>query len=137
MPKKFITKESYYFVLAEYHNTKDRKEKTQNDINELNELLNEIGVKIEVNAPDENNIPILSIQINKDIYNKKITRNAGRNRKYDFSKDYTYGDIWRWRSEGIKESEILKRLGCTHATYARRLKEAKELEYEENTKWIG
>lgn len=137
MSRKHISKDFYTFVLSEYHNDKARKKKTLDDIKELNELLNEIGVQINFNSSEDSNIPILSIQIKKDTYYKKITRNAGRRKNIDFSKDYTYGDIWNWRKEGIKEKEILKRLGCTHATYARRLKEAKEYGFDESTKWTG
>lgn len=111
------------------------EEKVEESLAEINQLIGSLGITIshDTTAGGES---ILKLQLDtKKIENCK-KRGAGRPRKYKAT-SYTYGDVYAWRREGKTTKEIIEILDCSRATYYRRLKDAKNWNTPDDTKWLG
>ena len=115
--------EIYLFTINVFDDTKEK-------INELNQRLQRIGGSAELTESEDGKYNFLLIQFGDD-FHKKTTRNAGRHQIYNYSSTYTYGDIRNWKASGIPEKEIFKRLNCTKSTFYRRMKQAKDMGYDD------
>ena len=102
---------------------------------EINEMIECLGI-VFVHDTTPGGESILKIQFDTKKIEKCKKRGAGRPRNYR-SSAFSYGDIYRWRSEGKTTKEIIETLECSRATYYRRLKEAKDWNTSEDTRWLG
>ena len=111
------------------------EDKVSESLEEINALVSILGIRLlqDTTAGGET---IIKLQLDtKKIENSK-KRGAGRPRGYH-SSTFSYGDIYAWRREGKTTKEIIEILGCSRATYYRRLKEALEWNISAETKWLG
>lgn len=100
-------------------------------VSELNEILEKMGVTFEIKQiKDHENIGHLSILINMDTLEKKMTRNAGRkvdhNKAMAYSVNPTVAEVFTWRKT-MTHQEIIEKIGCPRATYYRCLKKLSEV----------
>lgn len=102
---------------------------------ELSDRFSKFGIKLKVKPLDNFKTTII-LQFTEESEIKR-TRKAGRKRNTNENSNYTYGEIRKWKEDGVIESEILKKLQCTHTTLFRRLKEAKDNNYPDDMKWKG
>ncbi len=111
------------------------EDKVEESLAEINEMIESLGIRIthDKTAGGES---ILKIQFDTKKIEKNKKRGAGRPRNYRTS-SFTYGDIYKWRSEGKTTKEIIETLHCSRATYYRRLKEAQTWGTSEDTRWLG
>lgn len=68
----------------------------------------------------------------------KRLRHAGRKHNKNMAEPgITYGDIRRWKADGMTVEEIIKKLHVSRSLYFRRMKEARELSYPDDRLWQG
>ena len=98
------------------------------EIENLNKILADVGVKIETEELPENYSNYESVTIKYDIlqYEKIKARGAGRPRKR-VKKDITVEEI-RKRMQNETAESIAKELGISRQTLFRKLKEAKKFD---------
>lgn len=105
-----------FYLSAFYDPLKGKKA-----INDLNRLLSEIGISFRVNIVNKNTKE-LNIYINEErLQNATNKAKVGRKPIPDFDFD----QIIRWQNEGIKNTEIIERLGVSKALFYKRMKEYK------------
>ncbi len=102
---------------------------------EINEMIENLGIKFyhDVTTGGES---IIKIQLDSQRIDEVRKRGAGRPRNYR-SSEFSYGNIFQWRKEGKTTKEIIEILDCSRATYYRRLKEARQWNTSDDTKWLG
>lgn len=106
-------------------------------VEQLNRLLSSFGVT----ASMERNM--LNICIDENMLHNQRTRKAGRKWgiqeacNYAVSANITYGDIRKWKEDGMKASDIAKKLKISRATYYRRMEEAEKKFYPDTRRWYG
>lgn len=97
-------------------------------VDELNSILSRIGV--EINLKTGKNNSFLNIVYDNEKVAKKLTRRAGRRKMYAQNPDrLTYNDVRRLLKDH-KLDEVAQMLKVSKSTLKRRLKEAKELGWE-------
>lgn len=110
-------------------------EHIEEHISEINQMIESLGIKFSHDTTMGGE-SILKIQFDTVKIERCKKRGAGRPRNYRTSA-FSYGDIYKWRSEGKTTKEIIETLHCSRATYYRRLKEAKDWGTSEDTRWLG
>lgn len=111
------------------------EDNVKESLEEINGLIGSLGITLlhDITAGGES---IIKLQLDAKQIENIRKRSAGRPRNYR-SSAFSYGDIYNWRKEGKTTKEIIEILGCSRATYYRRLKEAMEWNTSEETKWLG
>ena len=111
------------------------EDKVEESLAEINKMIEFLGISF-IHDTTAGGESILKIQFDTKKIEKCKKRGAGRPRNYRTS-SFSYGDIYKWRSEGKTTREIIEILNCSRATYYRRLKEAKAWHTSEDTRWLG
>ena len=111
------------------------EDKVDESLEEINQMIRSLGICFshDITSGGES---IIKIQFDTKKLENSKRRGAGRPRNYRTTA-YSYGDIYKWRSEGKTTKEIIEMLDCSRATYYRRLKEAKAWHTSEDTRWLG
>ncbi|MBQ7918821.1 MAG: hypothetical protein IJ324_02625 [Lachnospiraceae bacterium] len=115
--------------------TTSPEDKVEDSLTEINQMIDSLGIRF-IHDTTAGGESILKIQFDTKKIEKNKKRGAGRPRNYRTS-TFSYGDIYKWRSEGKTTKEIIETLHCSRATYYRRLKEAKDWNTSEDTRWLG
>jgi len=102
----------------------EHQSESLDNINELAELLDQIGIKITIKEHDTSR---KSIKFNYDIneVEKKLKRNAGRKRAYCLL-DITVEEVRERMQKGESAEMIASELGISRSTLFRKLKYAEE-----------
>lgn len=95
-------------------------------LEELNQLLNSLGVKFETKESD--NFPLLAITYDPEKIRKKLSRGAGAKPKF-MDRTVLVDDI-KHRMENETADEIAKSLGVSRSTLFRKLKHAEEAGFD-------
>lgn len=115
--------------------TTTSKDNVEEILAELNDLVESLGIHFFQDTTPAGG-SIIKIQFDTKQIERCKKRNAGRPRNYKATA-FTYGDIHTWRREGKTTKEIIEILECSRATYYRRLKEAKNWNTADDTRWLG
>lgn len=90
----------------------------------LKELLEKVGIRVHASHAEEIDMDILGFSINYDTYNKIVYRKAGRKKDCCMESRYqscTVSEL-KLKLKTMKNTEVIKELGCPKATFYRILK---------------
>ena len=90
----------------------------------LKELLEKVGIELFASHDESINMDILTFKINYETYNKMLSRKAGRKKDCCMESRYkpcTVSEL-KMKLKTMKNTEIIKELGCPKATFYRILK---------------
>lgn len=114
----------------------------ENSLNELaaiSEMLDRVGISLEISRKDNSNIGLdydfIVLKVNKEQYKKSMTRYAGRkadfNKKYDKYGKCTVAEL-KEKLNTMTKTKIAEELGCSRMTLYRILKNITALSPEES-----